>query len=108
MTATAVVRSPDQRMAALILANEIRCARARMKRELRAGTVDAVALVAEPPSYLRTMKLEKFLVAIPGLGRVKARRMMNVARISDAKTVGGLSDRQRAELVAQLVSRGVA
>ena len=39
------------------------------------------------------------LMAVPKFGRVKAARFLNQARISQAKTVGGLSERQRSELV---------
>ena len=39
------------------------------------------------------------LMAVPKFGRVKAARFLNQCRISQSKTVGGLSDRQRAELI---------
>ena len=39
------------------------------------------------------------LMAVPKFGRVKAGRFLNQCRISQSKTVGGLSDRQRAELI---------
>ena len=39
------------------------------------------------------------LMAVPKFGRVKAARLLNQCRISQSKTVGGLSDRQRAELI---------
>jgi hypothetical protein len=39
------------------------------------------------------------LMAVPKFGRVKAARFLNQARISQSKTVGGLSDRQRTELI---------
>jgi hypothetical protein len=38
-------------------------------------------------------------MAVPKFGRVKATRFLTQARISHSKTVGGLSDRQRAELI---------
>ena len=44
-------------------------------------------------------------MAVPKFGRVKAARLLNQCRISQSKTVGGLSDRQRGELIA-LFSRG--
>ena len=40
------------------------------------------------------------LMAVPKFGRVKAARLLNQCRISQSKTVGGLSERQRAELVS--------
>ena len=39
------------------------------------------------------------LMAVPKFGRVKAPRLLNQCRISQSKTVGGLSDRQRQELI---------
>ena len=42
----------------------------------------------------------KNIMAVPKLGRVKAARLLNSCRISQSKTVGGLSERQRAELVS--------
>ena len=42
------------------------------------------------------------LLAVPKYGRVKTNRILNQCRISPSKTIGGLSERQRAELVSQL------
>jgi hypothetical protein len=39
------------------------------------------------------------LMAVPKFGRVKAARLLNQCRISQSKTVGGLSERQRTELI---------
>jgi hypothetical protein len=38
-------------------------------------------------------------MAVPKFGQVKAKRYLNQCRISESKTVGGLSDRQRTELI---------
>jgi hypothetical protein len=43
-------RSPDQRMAALNLANEIRTLRAQLKRDLKAGRTSIDALLLDCPS----------------------------------------------------------
>jgi hypothetical protein len=92
-------RSLDQRMEALRRANEIRVRRAQLKRDLKAGTVGFGDLVADPPDELLTAKVYDMLLAVPKLGRVKAVRALNQCRISQSKTVGGLSDRQRSELI---------
>ncbi len=42
------------------------------------------------------------IVAVPKFGRVKANRVLQQCRISPSKTIGGLTDRQRAELVELL------
>jgi len=49
---------------------------------------------------VETAKVFDILMAVPKFGRVKAARLLNQCRISQSKTVGGLSDRQRGELIA--------
>jgi len=102
----APARSTEQRDLALKRANMIRIYRAELKRAILDGTGDAGHALAFPPDEILTMKLEKLLVAIPGLGKVKAREVMRRCRISEAKTVGGMSDRQRAELLTALRGQG--
>ncbi|MFQ5426290.1 MAG: integration host factor, actinobacterial type [Gaiellales bacterium] len=107
MTATksqaqAPTRSPDQRMEALQRANEIRVRRAQLKRDLKSGAVRLDEILDDPPDYVGTAKVFDMLLAVPKFGRVKATRFLNQCRISQSKTVGGLSDRQRAELVGLL------
>jgi len=41
-------------------------------------------------------------MAVPKYGKVKATRYLNHCRISQGKTIGGLSDRQRSELLELL------
>ena len=98
-------RSLNQRMDALQKANEIRTRRAQLKRDLKAGRVSIHTLLLEPPDYLETAKVLDMLLAVPKYGRVKANRVLQTCRISPSKTIGGLSDRQRAELVGLLRSR---
>lgn len=61
-------------------------------------------VIAEPPDYVLTSKVYDMLLAVPKYGKVKATRFINHCRISQGKTVGGLSERQRNELV-DLLSR---
>ena len=42
------------------------------------------------------------LLAVPKYGRVKVNRILTQCRISPSKTIGGLSERQRTELVSML------
>ena len=95
-------RSLTQRMDALQRANEIRTRRASLKRELKAGRTQIHGLLLNPPEYLQTAKVFDLLLAVPKYGRVKVNRILTQCRISPSKTIGGLSERQRAELVAQL------
>jgi len=101
-TATAPERSLMQRMEALERANAIRSRRAQLKRDLKAGRVSIQQLLLEPPAYVETAKVFDMLLAVPKYGRVKANKILNACRISPSKTIGGLSERQRGELVAML------
>jgi hypothetical protein len=98
----APLRSLDQRMEALRRANDIRVRRAQLKKDLKNGTVGIEDILRRPPEYVETAKVFDMLMAVPKFGRVKAARFLNQCRISQSKTVGGLSERQRAELVGLL------
>jgi hypothetical protein len=95
-------RSLDQRMEALRRANDIRSKRAQLKRDLKASKVSIQTLLLDPPEYVQTAKVFDMLLAVPKYGRVKTNRILNTCRISPSKTIGGLSERQRGELVSQL------
>jgi hypothetical protein len=86
-------------MEALKRANDIRVRRAKLKKDLKDGRVRVQQILSSPPDYVETAKVFDILMAVPKFGRVKAARFLNQCRISQSKTVGGLSDRQRAELV---------
>ncbi|MBA3304611.1 MAG: hypothetical protein H0U25_01615 [Thermoleophilaceae bacterium] len=95
-------RSLTQRMDALQRANEIRTRRARLKRDLKAGRVKIHGLLLDPPQWLETAKAFDILLEVPKYGRVKVNRLFTHCRISPSKTIGGLSERQRNELVSYL------
>ena len=97
--AQAPARSLDQRMEALARANDIRVRRAQLKRDLKDGRAQVESILLDPPEYVETAKVFDILMAVPKFGRVKAARFLNQCRISQSKTVGGLSERQRAELI---------
>lgn len=92
-------RSPQQRLAALAKANEVRRARAQLKRELASGAVTLAQVLSDPPACARTAKLRVLLLACPKVGPAKATRVLSRCRIAHTKTVAGLSERQRAELL---------
>jgi hypothetical protein len=95
-------RSLHQRMDALQRANEIRTRRAQLKRDLKGGRVSIHTLLLDPPEYLQTAKVFDMLLAVPKYGRVKVNKVLQQCRISPSKTIGGLSQRQRSELVSLL------
>lgn len=103
-------------MANLERANRIRVVRARLKREMRGAGAHGrrlLNMVIVRDTYglehstgipleagdLDTAKAFDVLRWGPGIGRSKADRILTKARISPSKTIGGLSDRQRTELL---------
>ena len=81
MSGTAPARSLDQRMDALKRANDIRTARAKLKKDLKAGKANIHALLLDPPDYVMTAKVFDMLLAVPKYGRVKTNRILNQCRI---------------------------
>ncbi|MGI8595355.1 MAG: integration host factor, actinobacterial type [Solirubrobacteraceae bacterium] len=95
-------RSLGQRMAALQRANQIRTRRAELKRDLKASRQSIHQLLLDPPAWLETAKVFDMLLSVPKYGRVKVNKVLGQCRISPSKTFGGLSERQRSELVTML------
>ncbi len=90
----------EQRLDALSRANHIRSQRARLKKDLKRGEKKIGDILAAPPEFIKTAKVVDVLLAVPNCGKVKSTKVLNHCRISPNKTVGGLSERQRRELVA--------
>lgn len=86
-------------MAALDKANAVRSRRAALKTDLKCGVTSIREILGTPPEYLLTAKVLDLLMAVPKCGRVKSAKIMEQCRISPSKTVGGLSERQRGELL---------
>jgi hypothetical protein len=102
LVASAPERSLAQRHDALQRANEIRTRRAQLKRDVKAGRADALAVLADPPEWAGTMKVVDLMLAVPSVGRVKVNKALRRCAVSPSKSLGGLSTRQRAELRAHL------
>jgi hypothetical protein len=102
MTDTLPERTIKQRRDALVRANEVRAARADIKKQVRSGTVHVTAVIQRPDRDLLGMKVEELLTAQPWRGQQKARRVMTSVGISARKTIGGLTPRQRVELIKKL------
>jgi hypothetical protein len=86
-------------MRALQHANEIRIGRARLKRELASGRARIDDIIAQPPEFAKRAKVYDLLLALPKVGPAKAARSLSRCRIAPSRTVGGLSERQRHELI---------
>jgi hypothetical protein len=92
-------RSHEQRLRALEQANEVRTARAQLKKQLASGRLELVQILADPPACVRTARMRDVLLRVPRVGSARAGRILARGGIAPSKTVGGLTDRQRDGLI---------
>jgi hypothetical protein len=91
-----------QRLDALERANEIRRARAELKRQIGAGERSAAQVILECPEEVRTWPVEELLASRRGWGKVRVRKFLAGIGIREIKPIGELTVRQRRLLATQL------
>ncbi len=93
--------SPEQRQAALDKAAKVRRDRAEMKDKLKMGSITLASLLeqADKDDVIGKMKVIAVLESLPGLGKVKARRLMESVGISESRRLQGLGANQRESLL---------
>src|ERR687897_1751456 len=94
--------TPEQRTAALAKAAEARAARAEIKARLKMGSLSLSDALASPDGNVGKLKVVSLLESLPGVGKVKARRVMDDVGIADNRRVQGLGAQQKASLLEQL------
>jgi len=94
----------DQRQAALEKAAVARRMRAELKEKLKMGSVSFGELLqqADVDDVVGKMKVIAVLESLPGLGKVKARRLMDEIGISETRRLHGLGEQQRKRLFEKL------
>lgn len=94
--------SESQRAAALERAAQARRVRAEVKELLKSGSLDLSGLLvrAAEDELIGGIKVSAVLAAMPGTGKVKAKRLMEELGIADNRRLRGLGDKQRASLLA--------
>ena len=90
----------EQRQAALAKAAAARRARAELKEQLKMGSITLRELFpqAEGNDIVGKMKVHAVLEALPGVGKVRARKIMEEIGISESRRVRGLGAQQMAAL----------
>ena len=91
----------DARRAALAKAKQARQDRAVLKGAMKAGDVslDEVLAAADRNDVVARMRTVEVLEALPGIGKVTARDVMDELGISPTRRLQGLGHRQRAALL---------
>ena len=101
MEATATAPAP-QHMRALAQANRVRLARAELKRQVAEGEASVAEIVLERPLEAESMSIADLLMSQHRWGRSRCRRFLLSIPMSETKTIGSMTMRQRKELAARL------
>jgi hypothetical protein len=98
--------TPEQRAAALEKAAAARKARAELKVRLKSSgtSLDEVLADGSKDEVVGKMKVVAVLEAMPGVGKVRAQRIMERLEISPSRRVRGLGAKQREALVREFSS----
>jgi hypothetical protein len=91
-----------QHMMALARANEIRLARAALKRNIAMGTTSAAEVVLEVPPEAGGMTVSELLSAQRRWGRARSRKLLGGLELKENKRLDTFTQRQR-ELLARVL-----
>ena len=93
----------EQRRAALAKAGEARRVRAETKELLKTGSLRLSELFEQAATdrILAGIKVERMIAAMPGTGKIKAKRLMESLGIAENRRIRGLGDNQKAALLAE-------
>jgi hypothetical protein len=95
-----------QHMRALAQANRVRLARAELKRQVADGHTSAAEIVLACPWEAGSMSISDLLMSQHRWGRTRCRRFLASVPMSETKTIGSMTDRQRKALATMLGGNG--
>jgi hypothetical protein len=98
-------RLESQCMRALARANEVRLARAALKREIGAGRRSVIDTINDRPWEAESMTLSELLRSQRRWGRARARKLLTSIALSEGKRLGTLTERQVGILVRALQAK---
>jgi hypothetical protein len=110
MNATATLAPPGpasvgpQHMRALERANKVRLARAELKRGVAVGEIDVAEVILDCRWEAQSMAVGDLLMSQRRWGQTRCRKFLAQIPMSEKKTIGSLTDRQRRTLAAMLMS----
>lgn len=93
-----------QHLRALAHANEIRLARAQVKRDIKSGDMKVREVLLETPACCLSMSIGALLMSQNRWGKLRTRRALAEMGLGELRQVGALTLRQRMGIV-QIVER---
>jgi hypothetical protein len=98
----ATIAPAPQHMQALRRANEVRLARAELKRRVGHGTLLVREVVLECPWEAASMTVLELLLSQRRWGTTRCGKFLAQLGMPESKTVGAMTERQRTLLVAAM------
>lgn len=96
----------EQRRDALAKAADARRRRAELKDQLKSGSTTLPELLdRSEDAVVAKMKVTAVLESLPGVGRVRARQIMERLDISETRRMKGLGTKQRQNLLGEFPRR---
>jgi hypothetical protein len=102
MGSKAAANSAPQQLKALERANQVRVARAELKRKVASGDISVPHVVLARPWHAATMSISDLLMSQRSWGRTRSRRLLVSAGVPETKPIGTLTERQRTATAALL------
>ena len=102
--ASSLAPPPPQHMRALERANAVRLARAELKRKVAMDQIDVAAVVLNCPWEAESMAVADLLMSQRRWGQTRCRNFLAQIPMSERKTIGSMTDRQRRTLAVMLSS----
>jgi hypothetical protein len=93
-------------MRALERANQVRLARAELKRLVAAGETSVAEVILQCPWEADSMAVADLLMSQRRWGQTRCRKFLSQIPMSEKKTVGSMTERQRRTLAAMLTTAG--
>jgi hypothetical protein len=91
-----------QYMRALERANQVRLARAELKRRVATGELGVVDVILECPWEAESMAVADLLMSQRRWGQTRCRKLLAQIPMSEKKTIGSMTERQRRTLASML------
>jgi hypothetical protein len=102
MIAVATRSAEPQRLRALERANEVRLARAELKRRIAEGDVTAAEVILDCPWEASSWNVGDLLMSQRRWGGARCRKLLSRAQVGEMKKIGTLTERQRRLLASSL------
>jgi hypothetical protein len=107
MNAAATIAPAPQHLRALARANEVRLARAELKRRVADGEISAAHVILECPWEAASMTVSDLLTSQRRWGTTRCRKLLSTIPMSENKAVGSMTERQRQALATLLEGLGI-